>query len=151
NRASQIELKSTTQAHLSLHALLEESIAVPAIRLGAIQSKVDAFQQPDSIHTVFRCQHNSDTDADDDAVALYLIGSSDVLHQSVCQPKVLLSLIAIDRLQDRELVATETTNGLALTRARQEPLRNGLKQRVTNWVAKRVVHRFEQIEVKHEN
>ena len=132
---AQIELESPPQAQLGIHALLEEPVAVAAIRLGPIERQVGIPEKLIRFRAVLWRQRDPDADPDDDPVALDLVGCRDVFHQPVGQAQRFPPLIVLHDLEDRELIATEPAHGVAIARSCLQALSDGSEQGVTHWMA----------------
>ena len=76
--APQVGLQLVPGLHADVHLRLEEPEGPAPIGLRPVQRQVGAAQQPVGIHPVLRRDGDAEAGADDDAVALDLVGPADL-------------------------------------------------------------------------
>ena len=151
DRVAQIHFERAPQPRFGIHLVLEEAVIVAAFALGAIEREVGILQELRRVGAVVRRNGDADGNADDDLVALDLVGLADQADQALGEIDGLLPVVVVDLLQDGEFVAAEPADRVALAHRPLQPPRHGLEQRVADRMAERVVDRLELIEVEHEN
>ena len=82
---------------------------------------------------------------------LDLVGLGDDLEQALGELRGHLALISSRDVQDREFVAAEAGDGVALAHQALQSRRHRLEQRVAYRMSERVVDRLEQVEIEDEN
>ena len=94
---------------------------------------------------------DADARADDDTMPLDLVGLGDDLEQALGELRGDLALISGRDVQDREFVAAEAGDRVALTDQALQSRRHRLEQRVADRMPERIVDRLEQVEIEDEN
>ena len=129
----------------------KKRIIVAAFALGAIEREVGILEELRRVGAVVRRNGDADGNADDDLVALDLVGLADQADQALGKIDGLLPMVGVDLLQDGEFVAAEPADRVALAHRPLQAPRDGLQQRVADRMAERVVDRLELVEVEHED
>jgi hypothetical protein len=146
--AAQLGLESVALDGLEIHFRFEELEIVVAIFLGMVNGGVGIFDERFGVFTFARV--DTDTDA---AFDMEIMPGNGVWggegKNNLTGTGGGVSGMSLGE-QDDEFIAALAADGIGSADARQEPLRNGLQQLVTNGVAEGIVDVFEAVEIREE-
>ena len=149
-RVAQIRLMGAARVRLDTHRIVEKAPGVAALGLGAVQREVGILDELVGGRAVLGRERYPDAGADIQMIAVEIVGRRDGAEQPVGGADRGFALIALDRRDNRELVAAEPRDRVGVANAGREPLSHHLQQFVADRMAERVVDGLEQIEIEHE-
>ena len=145
--APEVGLERLALPQLGVHLRLEEADAAQAQALGAAQREVGVLEEVVRVPAVGRDQHDADARAQDQGLLVDLEGLGQGVHEPPAERVGGTRLIRL-LLHDRELVAADAGDRVAVLSAGHQALRAGLDHPVAGAVAKRVVELAEPVQVE---
>ena len=150
DRAAQVVLEAEAVANAGVHVRVEHFVARLAARLGVIHRGVGVAHHLVRVRVVGRTERDADAGRGEHFAA----ADRERRAQRLLDPEgdaVGLAVVAESVQEDRELVAAEAGEHVALSQARLEPPRHRDQQLVADQVTEAVVDDLEAIEIEIED